>query len=146
MRKLLFGLFAIFLMASCSGNSSSEKSREDTASIADSIAQVETAKAEVEQARLDSIRQDSIAKIEESSKASAQYDDLLNQYEAAVKQYQKFVRNFNGNYSKQPSYTTKCNNLYSKLNKVKNQLSPEQKKKFKSLKSKYDQAYYSIQG
>ena len=77
MKNLLFGTAALFFMASCSGNGGSEKTKEDSAHIeatrdsllADSIAQAEgarqaedAAKAAAEQARLDSIRQDSIAK------------------------------------------------------------------------------------
>ena len=66
MKKILLGAVALCLMASCAGNGSSEKAREDSARIADSIAQVEKAKAEAEQARQDSIRQDSIKKIEKA--------------------------------------------------------------------------------
>ena len=77
MKILLFGTAALFLMASCSGNGGSEKTKEDSTHIeatrdsllADSIAQAEgarqaeeAAKAAAEQARLDSIRQDSIRK------------------------------------------------------------------------------------
>ena len=60
MKKLLFGVTALLLMTSCSGNGTTEKASDDSARIADSIAQVENAKAAAEQARLDSIRQDSI--------------------------------------------------------------------------------------
>ena len=55
MKKLLFGLAALFLLTSCVGKRNSEKTREDSARVADSIAQVEAAKAVVEQARQDSI-------------------------------------------------------------------------------------------
>ena len=41
MKKLLLGAAALFLMTGCSGNGTSEKTREDSARIADSIAQVE---------------------------------------------------------------------------------------------------------
>lgn len=61
MKKLLFGTAALLLMASCSANGTNEKAKEDSTRIADSIAQVEEAQAAAEQARLDSIRQDSIA-------------------------------------------------------------------------------------
>lgn len=54
------GTAALLLMASCSGYNNSEKTHEDSARIADSIAQVEAAKAAAERARLDSLRQDSI--------------------------------------------------------------------------------------
>lgn len=145
MKKILFGVSALLLMASCSGNGSSEKSAEDTASKPDSIATVDT-QAKSEKTDTLTVAQNSNQSAEEQTNDSAQYDDLLNQYETAVKQYQKFVKNFNGNYSKQPTYTTKCNKLYGKLNKVKDKLSAEQKKKLKSLKAKYDQAFYSIQG
>ena len=65
MKKLLLEASALILMASCAGNGASEKANEDSARIADSIAQVEATQAAAEQARLDSIRQDSIAKEEE---------------------------------------------------------------------------------
>ena len=69
MNKSLFGIFvSLILMVSCAGKSASEKAREDSIRIADSIARVEAAKAAAEQAaeqaRLDSIRQDSIAQEE----------------------------------------------------------------------------------
>ena len=64
MKKILFVAAALFLMASCSGNGTTEKASDDSARIADSIAQVENAKAAAEQARLDSICQDSIQKAE----------------------------------------------------------------------------------
>lgn len=60
MRKLLFGALAIFLIAGCSGKVDTEKARQDSIRMADSIARVEAA----EQARLDSIRQDSIKNAE----------------------------------------------------------------------------------
>ena len=72
MKKVLVGETALLLMASCVGNDSSEKAKEDSTRIADSIAQVdaarqaeEAAQAAAERVRLDSIRQDSIAKEEE---------------------------------------------------------------------------------
>lgn len=60
MKKLLFGVAMMLLVASCSGNGASEKEREDSVHFADSIAQVEAAKAVAEQARRDSLGQDSI--------------------------------------------------------------------------------------
>ena len=72
MKKLLFGISALLLLASCSGNGASEKAREDSTRIADSIAQVEAAKVAAEQARLDSIRADSIKQAE----ADAFYNKL----------------------------------------------------------------------
>ena len=72
MKKLLLGAIVIFLMASCSGNGASEKANEDSIRIADSIAQVEAAKVAAEQARLDSIRADSIKQVE----ADAFYNKL----------------------------------------------------------------------
>ena len=64
MKKLLFFAMSLILMAGCSGNGASEKANEDSIRIADSIAKVEAAQAAAEQARLDSIRQDSINSIE----------------------------------------------------------------------------------
>ena len=61
-------------MISCSGESASEKAREDSVRIEDSISQVEAAKAVAEQTRLDSIRQDSINSIE----IEKQYSNALH--------------------------------------------------------------------
>ena len=71
MKNLLFGAMALFLMASCSGNGSSEKAKEDSARIADSLSHVEAIKeaeeaikladAAIEQARLDSIEKVQLA-------------------------------------------------------------------------------------
>lgn len=57
MKKTLIGIAALALLASCAGGQSEEKAREDSIRRIDSIAQ---AAAAAEQARLDSIRQDSI--------------------------------------------------------------------------------------
>lgn len=62
MKKVIFGMVALLLMASCSGKRAAEKAREDSIRIADSLAQIEAAKAE--EARLDSLRQDSIKRAE----------------------------------------------------------------------------------
>ena len=134
MKKLLFGAAALLLLAGCSGNGNNETTDEATQdSTAVTVAD-------------DSVKATPDAPEAVTAKDASQYDDLLKQYENAVTAYQKFIKNFKGNYSKQPSYTKKCNNLYSKLNKAKNSLTEEQKKKLKSLKSKYDQAYYRING
>lgn len=65
MKKLLFGVMALILLASCSGNGGTDKSREDSILRADSIRQADSiAAAEValkaQQAMQDSIRQDSV--------------------------------------------------------------------------------------
>lgn len=72
MRKLLFIAIVLAIMASCAGNRSSEKTRQDSIFTPDSLAPIETAledeqalkdsiARETEQAKLDSIRLDSIA-------------------------------------------------------------------------------------
>lgn len=157
MKKILLGTAAFLLMLSCSGNGEKNSENSESLKPADTMTQVKIQKDTIEQPMQEETQLDygdkqevkKEAKEESKEKVkedTGQYDELLSQYETAVKSYQKFVKNFNGNYSKQPSYTTKCNNLYKKIEKVKNKLSPEQQKKFKSLKSKYDNAYYSIQG
>ena len=44
MKKSLLGAAALLLMVSCSGNSTTEKTNEDSVDLSDSIAQVEAAK------------------------------------------------------------------------------------------------------
>lgn len=131
MKKLLFGISALLSLASCSGNGASEKAREDSTRIADSIAQVEAAKAAVEQARLDSIRQDSIAKAE----VAAQYDDLVNQLVSAVNNIDNAHKK--GNYSNMHSLVNKYNSIHNQINKVKKDLSSEQLSKVKGAEKKY---------
>lgn len=104
MKKLFFGATALLLMASCSGNGTTKKTKEDSTRIADSIAQVEAdrkaqeaAKEAMEKARLDSILQDSIAqeekmRIDPKIFAREGYEKkLLNQYGFKVVYDRKFI-------------------------------------------------------
>ena len=69
MKKVLLLALPILVMASC-GNREAEKAAEDSARMVDSIAKIEEARQKAEQARIDSIRQDSIlnSQIEEQYK------------------------------------------------------------------------------
>lgn len=84
MKKLLFGAAALLLMTSCAGNGASEKSHDDSTRIADSIALVESANAVAEQARLDSIRQDSIQKETEKAEFSEIQSLVKNLYQSSI--------------------------------------------------------------
>ena len=84
MKKLLFGAAALLVMVMASCNGASEKAREDSIRIADSIAQIEAAKAAAEQARLDSIRQDSIQNAEEFSRVVKALENLPNEKDKIV--------------------------------------------------------------
>lgn len=67
MNKFLFGIVVLLVIASCSGNGVSEKKNDDFSAKADSIAaatQAAEAEAEARQARIDSIRLDSISRVE----------------------------------------------------------------------------------
>ena len=137
MKKLLFGAAAIMLMISCSGNGTTEKTNEDSANIADSVAQIDTAKvkAEVEKAYQDSIQQDSIAKAEAQTKAAAQYDDLIKEYASAIVTFKNRAIRTYGDYQSYKLFL-KCKDLEKKLNKQKDKMTSEQLSKFKSEKSK----------
>lgn len=131
MKKLLLGAAVLLLMVSCSENGTTEKTKEDSERIADSIAQVEAAKVAAEQARQDSIRQDSIAK----AKSAAQYDGLVDQYVSAVNTVEKAAKN--GQWDKMQSLIDKAQRLRNKIDKIKNELTPEQSAKFKKAVSKW---------
>ena len=83
MKNLLGIITGLFLMASCSGNASSEKEREDSIPKVDSLAQMEAVRqAEevskaAEQARLDSIRQDSIKIIDKFHESLLKPSDVF---------------------------------------------------------------------
>ena len=129
MKKLFFGAAALLLMASCSGNGASKKANDDSARIADSIAQVETAKVTSEQACLDSLRQDSIAKAEESAKVAAQYDELISQYVDAVNKYGKL--RMGDDWEAINKVYQKYMKLEKQISKIKGNLNSEQLSKFK---------------
>ena len=143
MKKLLSGIAALMLMASCSGNKkSSENINDDSTSISDSIVQVvdtcqaeDTALAAAEQARLESLRQDSIAKVEKTVKKASQYDELINQYVSAVNTVEKAAHK--GQWNKMQSLCDKAQRLRNKIDKVKKDLTPEQSAKFKKAVSKW---------
>lgn len=134
MKKLLLGGTVLLLMASCSGNGTSEKAQENAAHLADSIAQVEAAKAAAEQARQDSIRQDSLAKAEELAKA-AQYDGLVSQFVSSVNKIEKAANR--GDFSNMHALVNNYESLHNKINKVKNDLTPEQLTKVQNAEKKY---------
>lgn len=80
MKKLLYGAVALLLTASCAGNKA-EKENEESIRQADSIAAIEArqeAQAAAEQARLDSLRQDSIAKAEKASANIPTFNEIMN--------------------------------------------------------------------
>lgn len=143
MKKLLFGIAALMLMASCNGNKAgSENTDKDSSSFSDSIAQLEvtnqaeeTALAAAEQARIDSLRQDSIAKVEKTVKKASQYDELINQYVSAVNTVEKAAHK--GQWNKMQSLCDKAQRLRNKIDKVKKDLTPEQSAKFKKAVSKW---------
>lgn len=130
MKKLLLGAAALFLMASCSGSGSTKNTNEESTRIADSIAQVEA-----EQARLDSIRQDSIAKAEELAKATAKYDNLVTQYVSSVNNIERAAKN--RNFSNMHSLVNKYNSLLEEIDKIKNNLSPQQLSEVEKAEKKY---------
>lgn len=74
MKNLLLVTVILLLTASCVEKGTSDKAKEDSARLADSIAQVEDAKIAAEQARLDSIRKDSI----NNAEADLFYNSLPN--------------------------------------------------------------------
>ena len=133
MKKSLLGAAALLLMVSCASNGTSEKAKEDSIRIADSIAQVEAAKASAEQARLDSLHQDSIAKAEESAKVAAQYDELISQYVDAVNKYGKLC--MGDDWDAINKVSQKYMKLEKQISKIKGNLNSEQLSKFKQAKA-----------
>lgn len=141
MKKILLGIACLALMASCAGNSSTEKSSGDSLQPADSTVQVDTSKSSVEQATQDSASQGSTAKAEEQPKGNPEYDKLVDDYLSATTKLDglaKKVKNGkNVNYDTVNSVITKCGKLEKQIKKVKGQLSPEQLEKFKKGQKKW---------
>lgn len=114
MKKLFFGAVMMLLMASCSGNGALKKAKEDSARIADSIAQVENAKAAAEQARLDSIRQDSINEAMKKAELETSVSTFITDLYAVV-----FNKNF---YDITTEYfTPEFVSLYKRTRKIESQ-------------------------
>lgn len=153
MKKLLFGAAALFLMMSCSGNVKSEKTLEDSPQ-ADSQEQVDESTVSATGNEQDSSKMDTelknettdkeeksdntskADKEEKAKKETSQYDDLVSQYVASVNNLEKAA--YAGKWDKITSLGNKHDNLRNKINKVKNNLSPEQKAKVKKAEKKYD--------
>ena len=151
MKKILYLAATLFFAVSCSGGGDgSEKKNNETDSSVDSAKLAEEAKVSKESI-LDSMSLEEIAGPMKDSywrgtRDDADYVGLLADYETAVKQYEKYIKNAKGDYSKQATYTKKCNKLYKQLEKGKKSMDSDQKKKLNSLKAEYDKAYNSIQG
>lgn len=88
MKNLLLVIVILLLTASCVEKGTSDKAKEDSARIADSIAQVEDAKIAAEQARLDSIRKDSI----NNAEADLFYNSLPNIKKLAIGDHTKITK------------------------------------------------------
>lgn len=84
MKKFLFGTVALLLMVSCTGKGESEKTNEDSTSIADSIPQVETVQPTTEKAQQDAIDRETIRP--DSIKKETEKDDFP--------EIQSLVKNF----------------------------------------------------
>lgn len=143
MKKNLLGVAVLLLLASCMGNNTTEKGNEDSANIVDSVAKAEIDKtASAEQARPDSIRQDSVVKVEKVEKAEkaekaekSKYDDLINQYVSAVNTVEKAAKK--GQWNKIQSLCDRAVKLRNKIEKIKKDLTPEQSAKLKKAASKW---------
>lgn len=78
MKRILLGIVALFLLMSCTGKNGSKKINEESNRKADSIAALEKKRAELEQARLDSIHQESLR--QDSIEAEKEKkEDIYNQ-------------------------------------------------------------------
>lgn len=95
MKKLLFGIAALSLLISCSGNSASEKANEDSTLSTDSIVQLDTADSTTIQAEpeavpqealsQESVRQDSVATNQSLQANSVEVEKKIKDfYEGAV--------------------------------------------------------------
>ena len=131
MKKILFGAVVVLLMVNCSGKGASENAREESARLADSIALVEAAAA-------DSVRQDSIAKVE----AAAKYDKIVNEYLEETTKLENLAKKLkngkNINFKTSDNIMTRCVKLDGQIKKVKNELTPEQLEKYKKGRKKWN--------
>lgn len=125
------------LIMGCSSNTESES--KDSLNTKDSPNVVE----QTVQTQPDSLPRDTkVAQQDSVNKATAQYDDLINEYVSTVNSFYKASQNLGkgNNWEKGVSLLQKCWKIEDKIKKVKGKLSPEQLKKYKSAKSKFNKA------
>lgn len=129
--KILAFLISIILIASCSSNSKKQEEEEASLQQADSIGAVEA-----ENARKESLRQDSIkrAEMERYDQMISECEYLANKYNKAVKKYQNFI---NGSEEEDPGDPNidyeKFRNKYQQIILIIDNLSPEQFKRVETI-------------
>ena len=141
MKKLLFGVTALLLLGACSGSNSSKNENQESDSIetTGTDSKTENAILNQEQARLDSLRQDSIAKAEKKvDAAAAKYDSMLDKYESLIKKcWSMSKKGLTINDQELADVWMKAGDVGSKLDKANKNLTPEQKNRLKKLNKYY---------
>lgn len=140
MKKLLFGVTALLLLGACSGSNSSKNENQESDSIetTGTDSKTENAILNQEQARLDSLRQDSIAKAEKKVEAAAKYDSMLDKYESLIKKcWSMSKKGLTINDQELADVWMKAGDVGSKLDKANKNLTPEQKNRLKKLNKDY---------
>ena len=141
MKKLLFGVTALLLLGACSGSNSSKNENQESDSIETigTDSKTENAAPSQEQARLDSLRQDSIAKAEKKvDAAAAKYDSMLDKYESLIKKcWSMSKKGLSINDQELADVWMKAGDVGSKLDKANKNLTPEQKNRLKKLNKDY---------
>lgn len=143
MKKILYSAASLLLFAgiavSCSGNSATnaDKEREDSARNADSLAAIEASLKQIEEARVDSLQQDSIAssqKDEAENASDPKYDKMLDQYKALIDKCWKLSKQgLSINDQELADVWMEAGSVGNKINKAKKNLSPEQQSRLKDL-------------
>lgn len=143
MKKFLFGPLVLLIMAACTGKQT-EKNNEDTLNTTDSLAVIEEDLKIDEEARIDSIRKDSIATTEKEINEGAEYNELLDQFAGMASELESIgkrieeTHEINYDYEKVSSIITNGGTLLQTLIKVKNKLTQEQLKKFNEAMKKWE--------
>ena len=147
MRKTAFFAIGIIvitgILAGCSGVNK-EREREDSIRNADSLAAVEATLEQIEEARIDSIREDSLEKSE--------IEKIIEDYQIAVDSYQTEVEKFIKSgydmklYNGLISASEKCGKLYTEILNKEAQLSEDQLQKFNSLYALFEKNFNKING
>ena len=138
MKKFLYGAAVFFLAVSCTGKSSKESEKVDSQIVEDTtVISADTAMAP-SQVSSDSIVPNNEDKVKEEVKKeeSSEYGKLVDQYSNAVNSWGKNAKN--GNWTAADKASQKASQLWEKIEKVKNKLTPAERKKYdKANKTSY---------
>ena len=131
MKKVILAFIPFLMLCACGGNQKTDGGK-DSAEINETSVNDSTTQDSIPAVNEQSINNEN--KAEEVKDKSAEYDELINQYVAAVNKYAKLRQG--DNWDAINKVSNKYRRLEKQISKIKGNLNKEQLSKFKKAKAK----------